>query len=125
VTTKLNPFLKFTRISMWLFVVLALLLAGPMLTMALGRTSASGDWRTASHRTTGLSPDPALHREPIVEVFASRTFGWRGAFADHTWLAAKPEAADRYTRYEVIGWYARGYYYEAKRLGLLEETGLA
>jgi soluble lytic murein transglycosylase-like protein len=25
---------------------------------------------------------------------------------------------------EAIGWYSRGYYYEAKRLGLLEETGL-
>ncbi|MGB5557949.1 MAG: lytic transglycosylase domain-containing protein [Paracoccaceae bacterium] len=24
----------------------------------------------------------------------------------------------------AIGWYSRGYYYEAKRLGLLEETGL-
>jgi hypothetical protein len=23
-----------------------------------------------------------------------------------------------------VGWYARGYYYEAKRKGLLEETGL-
>lgn len=25
---------------------------------------------------------------------------------------------------EAMGWYARGYYYEAKRLGLLVETGL-
>jgi soluble lytic murein transglycosylase-like protein len=25
---------------------------------------------------------------------------------------------------EAVGWYARGYYYEARRLGLLEETGL-
>jgi soluble lytic murein transglycosylase-like protein len=25
---------------------------------------------------------------------------------------------------EAVGWYARGYYYEAKRRGLLEETGL-
>ena len=25
---------------------------------------------------------------------------------------------------EAVGWYARGYYYEAKRMGLLEETGL-
>ena len=24
----------------------------------------------------------------------------------------------------AVGWYARGYYYEAKRKGLLEETGL-
>ena len=27
-------------------------------------------------------------------------------------------------RKEAMGWYARGYYYEAKRLGLLQETGL-
>jgi soluble lytic murein transglycosylase-like protein len=27
-------------------------------------------------------------------------------------------------RDEAVGWYARGYYYEAKRKGLLEETGL-
>jgi soluble lytic murein transglycosylase-like protein len=34
------------------------------------------------------------------------------------WLVADgdPDAA--------VGWYARGYYYEAKRKGLLEETGL-
>ena len=25
---------------------------------------------------------------------------------------------------EAVMWYAKGYYYEAKRLGLLEETGL-
>lgn len=25
---------------------------------------------------------------------------------------------------EAVGWYARGYYYEAKKKGLLEETGL-
>jgi soluble lytic murein transglycosylase-like protein len=25
---------------------------------------------------------------------------------------------------EAVGWYAKGYYYEAKRKGLLEETGL-
>ncbi len=93
---------------MWSFIGIALLLTGPVLTLAFGRASMSGDWRTASHRTTGLAPDPAAHREPVVQVYASRAFGWRGAFSDHTWLAAKPEGAARYTRYEVIGWYARG-----------------
>ena len=43
----------------------------------------------------------------VVQVYAARTFGWRGAFAVHTWLAAKPAGADEYARYEVIGWYAR------------------
>ena len=94
--------------AMWTLIALALLLAGPVLTLAFGRASVSGDWRNASHRATGLAPDPAVHRDSIVQVYASRTFGWRGAFSDHTWLAAKPEGALRYTRYEVIGWYARG-----------------
>ena len=97
--------LRRTFLGAILFV--ALLLSVPMLTLAFGRVPASGDWRTASHRATGLAPEPALHRDAVVQVYAARTFGWRGAFAVHTWLAAKPANADRYTRYEVIGWYAR------------------
>lgn len=91
--------------TLWFILGLALLLAGPLLTLAFGKASMRGDWRTATHRTTGVAPDPALHADAVVQVYASRTFGWRGAFADHTWLAAKPAGADRYTRYEVIGWY--------------------
>ena len=72
--------------------------------MVVGDVSMRGDWRTATHRPTGLAPDPAEHPEPIVQVYASRTFGWRGAFAVHTWIAAKPAGAAHYTRYEVIGW---------------------
>jgi hypothetical protein len=85
---------------------LLLLVIGPLWTLASGRVSVDGDWRTASHRTTGLAPDPATDRDAIVQVYASRAFSWRGAFGVHTWLAAKPKDADRYTRYEVIGWYA-------------------
>ncbi len=92
----------------WLLAALALLLAGPLLTLAFGKASMQGDWRTATHRATGLAPDPATYRDAVVQVYASRTFGWRGAFADHTWLAAKPAGADHYTRYEVIGWRAGG-----------------
>lgn len=96
---------RLARMSLWIVVIVGLMLAGPLLTLAFGRVSVSGDWRTASHRATGLAPEPTAHRAPVVQVYASRTFGWRGAFADHTWLAAKPQDADRYTRYEVIGWY--------------------
>lgn len=85
--------------------MLAFLLAGPALNLALGRASVAGDWRSATHRSAGLAPDAANHPESVVQVYASRTFGWRGAFSDHTWLAAKAAGADHYTRYEVIGWY--------------------
>src|SRR5436190_23363531 len=94
------------RMVTWLVVIVVLLLAGPVLTLAFGPVSFKGNWSTASHRPTGQAPDPGSHAEAIVQVYASRTFGWRGAFAVHTWLAAKPTGADRYTRYEVIGWYA-------------------
>lgn len=96
------------RMASWLVVILLLLLAGPVLTLAFGPASFRGDWSTASHRPTGQAPDAKTHPEAVVQVYASRTFGWRGAFAVHTWLAAKPAGADRYIRYEVIGWNLRG-----------------
>ena len=95
------------RIVGCLVLIVALLLTGPVLTLAFGPVSFRGDWSTASHRSTGRAPDPATHKEAIVQVYASRTFGWRGAFAVHTWLAAKPPGAEHYTRYEVIGWNLR------------------
>jgi len=95
------------RVATWLLAFVALLVAGPLLTLAFGPASLATDWRTATHRTTGLAPDPAAHPEAIVQVYASRAFNWRGAFAVHTWLAAKPAGAERYTRYEVIGWNVR------------------
>ena len=92
----------------WLAAITTLLLSGPLLTLAFGNAAFRGDWRTATHRSAGIAPEAAAHPEAIVQVYASRTFGWRGAFAVHTWVAAKPAGAPRYTRYEVIGWRAMG-----------------
>ena len=91
--------------AIWLGLIFLLLIAGPTLNLASGRASLSGDWRTASNRSAGLAPDPVSHPEAVVQVYASRAFSWRGAFADHIWLAVKPQGASRYTRYEVIGWF--------------------
>jgi hypothetical protein len=95
------------RVAGWLALAVALMLSGPLLTLAFGNVTMRGDWRTATHRPTGLAPEPALHPDAVVHVYSSRTFGWRGAFAVHTWIAAKAAGAQRYTRYEVIGWYER------------------
>ncbi len=53
---------------------------------------------------SGQAPDPAVMREPVIQVYAARTVGWRGLFAVHTWISVKPRDAGAYTRYEVIGW---------------------
>jgi len=89
---------RFSRMVLWPLLFGALLTAGPLWTLASGRAPLHGDWRTASHRSVGLAPDPATYRDAVVQVYAGRAFGWRGAFAVHTWLAAKLKDADRYTR---------------------------
>ena len=66
-----------------------------------------GDWRTASMEPVGLAPDPAQTREAVIQVYAARTWGWKGYFGVHTWVAVKPTGAPSYTVYEVIGWRLR------------------
>ena len=95
------------RLVLCAVVFIALLASIPLMTLAFGNIATSRDWRTASHRPSGLAPDPAVERRAVVQVYSARTFGWRGAFAVHTWMAAKAPDAEQYSRYEVIGWYAR------------------
>ena len=68
---------------------------------------ATGDWRTASREPVGLAPNPATTPEAIVQVYAARTVGMRGAFGVHSWIAVKPANADAYIVYEVTRWKLR------------------
>src|SRR6202035_392227 len=60
-------------------------------------------WHQARRDPTGLSPDPAVTQEAVIQVFAAPAVAWRGLFSVHTWIAVKPTGADRFTRYEVLG----------------------
>ena len=86
---KLNQILLFT--------MLQLIIAG----------CTTNDWRTASRESAGISPDPTVTREAVLEVYAAPTWGWRGWFAVHTWIATKPTNGESYTVYELIGWRMR------------------
>jgi len=89
--------------------LMALCLFAGLLLFALlvGRSVIAQDWRTASAEPVGLAPDPAATREAVVQVYGARTWGWRGNFGVHTWVAVKPADAAAYTVYEVIGWRLR------------------
>ena len=82
---------------------LALLFFVPLGCSAVG-SGSSVPFYAASREPSGQSPDPATTPEAVVQVFAARTVGWRGAFGVHTWVAVKRAGAARYTRYEVLGW---------------------
>ncbi|MEQ8603577.1 MAG: DUF3750 domain-containing protein [Marivibrio sp.] len=92
--------------SLRLLLLLALLLAGPMSMLAMGQ-SAGADWRTASRDPVGIAPDPAVHPQPIVQVYAARAYGWRGAFGVHSWISLKEESAASYENWHVLRWRAR------------------
>ena len=56
--------------------------------------------------------------EPHQLLDAETNLRYAGKYLRGAWLVARGD----HDRAEM--WYAKGYYYEAKRMGLLEETGL-
>lgn len=73
----------------------------------IGQGGGGGGWSRARWDSAGIAPNPADTKEPVVQVYAARTYGWRGIFGVHTWIALKPEDAAAFTRYDVVGWSAR------------------
>lgn len=65
------------------------------------------DHHTASREPAGIAPSPAVNREAVLQIYGAPTWGWRGWFAIHTWIAAKSTNEESYTVYEVIGWRQR------------------
>jgi soluble lytic murein transglycosylase-like protein len=63
-------------------------------------------------RTMGYRGRP----EGLLDAETNLRYGVK--YLRGAWLVADGDRDD------AVGWYARGYYYEAKRKGLLEETGL-
>jgi hypothetical protein len=93
--------MRLTR-KLGLFLALAILV--PLGVSASTVEREGSTWATARRDASGLSPDPTTTPEAVVQVFAARTYGWRGAFAVHTWIAVKREGAPAFRRFEVEGW---------------------
>lgn len=64
--------------------------------------------KLSRHESRGFAPDPKMFSEPIIQVYAARTWGAKGNFAVHTWLAYKETDAIAYEIVQVIGWRQRG-----------------
>jgi len=65
----------------------------------------SQSWVTAPRNSAGIAPDPVrLANVAIVQVYAAKTYGWRGMFAVHPWIIYKRSGETAFTRYEVVGW---------------------
>jgi hypothetical protein len=79
----------------------------PLATHALWwyvRGDSPTSYRNANWSSAKLLPDAQMARQPIVAIYAARVGRWRGIFAHHTWVVVKEEGANRYTRYDKVGW---------------------
>ncbi|SNB62297.1 Protein of unknown function [Arboricoccus pini] len=90
---------------MLLFVLILVvgLLAGP-LTYGYLNSSEAQHWSQRRWDSSGQAPDPATYQDAVVQVYAARTYGWKGAFAVHSWIILKEKNAKAYERYDVAGW---------------------
>jgi len=61
-------------------------------------------WSTARTDSAGFAPRPEDDPQAIIQAYGARLWGWRGAFAVHTWIALKPAGAKSYTRYDIVSW---------------------
>ena len=64
-------------------------------------------WQNSRRDSAQIAPDPKETKEAVLQVYGADVYGWRGNFAIHTWIAAKPSGASQYTVYEVRGWRLR------------------
>lgn len=84
--------------------VAAAALIGPLLLKGASHSWAGVPWYRADRGPTGLAPDPATTEQAVIQVYAAPTYGWRGVFAVHTWIAVKRTGDVAYTRWDVVGW---------------------
>ena len=100
--------MKLFRLSLlWILLIVGVPFGMPQLisyASSIGEPAAS--WSTARRDRTYISPSPDAYEPAIIQVFGAKTWGWRGRFGIHTWIAIKGEGASNFVRYEVIGWRA-------------------
>ncbi len=91
--------MRLVKFSVFLFVSLVL---------SIWVLSASGThWRDADRTSAGIAPLPEEYEDAVLQVYAARTFGWRGNLAVHTWISIKEKAAQNYTVHHVLGFRSR------------------
>ena len=80
-----------------------------LLTLAIGATALTTLSWALEPRSVGeaRAPDPATYDDAVIQVYGADVWGMRGRFAIHTWIVTKAANADRYRKYQVIGWRQR------------------
>jgi hypothetical protein len=101
-----SPFRWIGYFFLWalLCVMLGVLLRTEDGDRRVSRSNRDVSWERAS---AGFAPHPDQYSEPVIQVYAARTWGAKQAFAVHTWIATKRANDSDYKVSQVIGWRQR------------------
>lgn len=83
---------------------LKILLSVTLTSLLISGCFSGKNWSFANRQSAGIAPDPAITKEAVIHVYGANTWGWRGLFAIHTWIATKYSNQKNYTVYDVVGW---------------------
>lgn len=61
-------------------------------------------WREADWGSAGILPKPQDVAEATIHVFSAATGGMKGSVSSHAWIVTKAADANRYDRYDKVGW---------------------
>lgn len=93
-----EPFrFSFKALNLWFLFILFLMM--PQLVDYVANASGINIYDTDIQTSTSENPDDA-----ILRVYAARTWGTKGMFAVHSWIAMKHEGNDNWEVSQVIGW---------------------
>ncbi len=67
-------------------------------------TDRPTSWRVADWSSAGILPEAAASNSAKIYVMSARTGGLKGAISKHSWIVLKKPGANRYERYDVVGW---------------------
>jgi uncharacterized protein DUF3750 len=71
---------------------------------ALAYRGGPTPWTQWDRTVVSRMPAAASHPEARILVMASRTRGWKGVVAVHSWIVIKRENDQTWRRYDVAGW---------------------
>ncbi|EKV26287.1 hypothetical protein C882_2865 [Caenispirillum salinarum AK4] len=86
------------------FLALVVVFVAPVGVHGLQRGVPQGHWSSASRAPVGLAPSAEEEPGAVIQVYAAPTYGWRGIFAVHPWIAVRRAGSSDWDRYEVVGW---------------------
>jgi hypothetical protein len=92
--------LRLLRNFLAIFVLLPILI-GTTLGYARGWPTS---WRSASWASSGVLEQASSSETAKVLILSTRTGRWKSIFAEHMSIVLKPQGAQSWTRYDVVGW---------------------